>query len=658
MTTTTTGPTILARIAAVALLAFGLTAHAQVAHKWQSGDIFLSGTNSTGSVFGKFVVFHPGCACFIDTLTDTNGASPRFTPGPNNASAIDNTWHLVGTDSGQNSTSSFIVKFRIAPNDTSNPTTPVPLTQVVSDFSSAQEGTVTSVNPQSLVIDAAGNYLVANASPAAIFKFSPSGTAITSFPFPITFDRRFIDNQIAGIDINQTESVLYYTSAGTTIRAIQLATGSISTVAMFSQTSMFDVRFIPHAWLPSGATACGGVACPSGDALLVAAQGAVLLVNASTGALVHAYTISGNTNLQSLALDPMVRDSRGRPIALPGFWTAGPTSSNFYHVQLSNGSTTTYGAGSQGFTGVLSIATYPGFNANQSAPNKYTDQTMTAAAGSVFTNDANYFFSVGNTTDQLTLTAYANPNFASSFTTTPVVFASAVQPSGAVTDDGFPCLQTLSGNLCTVWQADIPDPGLPSNALMALKIATVGATPPQGTDANTRGYRNEWNDVTDKIDTGLWSKLSVYDLVKVPGQAQGATGANCVYYPPVNTDFPNSNTGGTLNNPGNVTFRFTCTGISTTELASLLPYLSVVELGTGGAPEPYFPAFTSLTGGTCCTQANYRFDTSTNTWVLNVSFQNLPSANVMFTATTYDASHQVAGFDITFTILNGNQNLK
>ncbi len=683
---TSTAHRILARTAALALLALALNANAQIAGKWEAGDIFLSGTNSTGSVYGKYFVFRPSSAIFIDSVSDTNGANPSFTPGRNNASAIDSPWHLVGTDSSTSSGSSYIVKFRIAPHDASNPTGTI--TDVVSDFSSAKDGTASSGNPQALVIDAFGNYLVANANPAAIFKFNPAGTAVTTFPFPIVLTNKNLDKQLSGMDINQLESLLYYTSAGTRIRYIQLSTGSISAFSPFSGFTLYDIRVIPHVFLPSGATACGGDPCPAGDGLLVAGTSAVLLVDTSTGKVSHTYYVSGNTNLQALALDPMVIDhATGSNVALPGFWTAGPTSSNFYHVQLSDGSVTSYDASSQGFTGVLSLATYPGFNANQSVPTRYADQTITANAGDVFTTTAQYCYPSGTptgsagqysscsgqttaTSDELTLIAYANPNFASAYTTTPVVFASAVQPSGDLTDPdpltglSLPCLQTLQGTngpLCTVWQIDIPDSStLPSNALVAMKIAASQDTAPQPTDANTRGYRDQWNDVTNKIDTGLSGRLSTYDLFEAPGQSAAGAAADCIYYPPVNSNYPNSNTGGTLNNPGNVTFRFTCFGLTNDQIKALVPRISVVELGTGSAPEPYFPYFTSLTGGTCCTQANYRLDTTTTpyTWVINVSFQNLPTNNVQFTATTYDSVFKIAAFDLTFTILNGAQNLK
>jgi hypothetical protein len=631
--------------------------------KWDPGDIFISGKNASGTASGQWLVFRPGTG-FIDSVSDNQGT---ITSGANFASAIDNTWHLIGTDSGSGSNFSFVTKFRVSPDDTTNPVVSPPLSQVVSDFSAINMGTnskgatVTSTNPQSIVVDGAGNTLVASANPAVIGKFSPSGTAISSSPFPIVLSKKTIDSQLAGIDTNPHATVLYYTSGGTSIRTVQLTgtgAGTVATFASFSRMQLHGIRYIPHAWLPS---TCGSVACPAGDALLVAGGNSILLVS-TTGTLVTSYTVQGQSSLQSLALDPMLRsqDYTGmtRPGTLPlqGFWTSSPNSTNFYHVSLSTGAVISTGdVSSEGYTGVYSIATYPGLSASQQPPTKFLNVPPLVAAANTFqTNSDNLTFQ----TDQFSLTAYANPSFgASGYSTTPDVFASAIQPSAGISDAGYPCLETLgtSANpLCTVWQVDLGSNLLPSNGVLADKILSSSSAP-QLQNGDSRLFRNEWDDVTDKIDVAGWGRTSVYSINQVPGAPQsGAGGANCVYYPPVNSGYPNSNTGGSLNKPGNITFRFSCPGLNPTVFATMEPRISIVQLNTGDAPLPYFPVFTSLTGGTCCTQADYRLDTSggTPTWVINVSFKNLSTPNVTFTATTYDQSNQVSAFDITFSVNN------
>ncbi len=693
------GPTVMKRIAALILVTSTIALSAQqiaTDHKWKAQDILLSGTPGNGI----WQVFRPdptqcqgsnSSNCFFDSITETSGTT-NFTPGPNFGSAIDATWHLIGTDSSGGS--SFVFKFRIAPNDTTNPTGRTPaLTDVVSFFSSAKDGTTNAGNPQAVVVDGAGNIIVANANPSAIFKFGPSGTAVTTAPWPIVPGKRNLDRNgvLAGIDIDSGENFLYYTDGGGTIFKVQLTgtgAGTISTVASFSHTSLYDIRYVPAGWLP---TTCGVTTCPTGAALLVAALNQILLLDASTGTLITAYTVPNQSNLQVLTLDPMIKDAGGNKIALQYFWTASHSSTGFYHVPL-NGSALlqSYDASSVFSTGIYSIATYPGFNGNQATPMALTGPSLFAAANSFETTcpdgtpgcDATYNFvsSDGKTTDTLLLDAYANPSFSSTFMTTPIVYAAAAQPSAVIADDfnaatfKNACLQTLSPGLCTVWAIDLPptatvpagssDQSLPSNALLAAKL-TASANAPQAQDGDTRIYRDQWNDVTDKIDIGGTFRSSVYALFEVPPGLlpstttglNGGTG-DCIYYQPVNNGYPTQNSGGTLNNPGNVTFKFTCFA-SGVNVASLVPRISVVETtATDAAPLPYFPYFTSLTGGTCCTQDLYRFDPTSNTWIINVSFTNLLSNSVSFIATTYDISGQVSAFDVPFTILNGSNGSK
>ena len=67
----------------------------------------------------------------------------------------------------------------------------------------------------------------------------------------------------------------------------------------------------------------------------------------------------------------------------------------------------------------------------------------------------------------------------------------------------------------------------------------------------------------------------------------------------------------------------------------------------GQAPAPYFPDLATLVGGTCCTVADYRYDTSANQWVLNVSFKGV-AAGTQFDATTFDDNHIASAFHISF----------
>jgi len=259
-----------------------------------------------------------------------------------------------------------------------------------------------------------------------------------------------------------------------------------------------------------------------------------------------------------------------------------------------------------------------------------------AMTGSPVSNSEVFFF---DNTDKLTLTGYSFPT---EFSTNVSVFAAAVQPSAGASDSGLPCTQTIPGspsNLCTVWQIDV-DPALPSGSLMAMKIFAQQVLP-GGVDSNTRILRNERDDVSTfvrDIDPGARSTFSAYSLNQEAGNDE-----QCAYFPPVVES-------ATLNNPGNVTFRFQCANLPGTQLATLRPRISIVQLVPGAAPQPFFPGITDLTGGTCCTVADYRYDSTANTWVINVRFSNV-TTTTSFIATTFDDNHIASSFDVQFTIL-------
>ncbi len=597
-----------ARVVALIFLLAGISAQAQ---KWKEGDVFLGVGN------GQWKVFRPSTASFVDAIVDTSG-STITSPGATNGSALDNTWHLVGTDSGANSKSSFVVRFNLSPNDPNNPTS-VP--DVLSVFNgSAGTG---SVSPQAVIVDRSGNIFLANASPETIVKFGPSGNFLAAFPLA----NKFVDKKLAGIDLSSDGSVLFYTSGGSTLRKLQLtgpSAGSITTLNSFPGQTLFDLRVVPAGGFPA---ACA--LCPAGGGFLVAAGSSVLLLD-NSGNLLGQYPLSGQTNLQALALDPSLQDINGARLPPQNFWVASRTSSSFFQVNLSTAAVQSFSAGS--VAGIASLSTYGGFIANQPTPTAFPVVTM---AGSPVTNSPVFLF---DNTDKLTLTGY---DFPSGFFTNASVFAAAVPPSAGVSDSGLPCTQTIPGlpsNLCTVWQIDV-DPALPSGSLMAMKIFAEQALP-GGVDSNTRILRNERDDVSSmvrNIDPSGHSTFSVYSLNEVGGNNE-----QCTYFPPVVE-------GATLNNPGNITFRFQCAGLPGAQLATLRPRISIVQLVGSAAPQPFFPGITDLTGGTCCAIADYRYDPTSNTWVINVSFSNVTTTTT-FVATTFDDNHIASSFDVEFTV--------
>jgi hypothetical protein len=568
--------------------------------KWKEGDVFV------GVGGGSWQVYRPSTGAFVDSVSD--GLSNA---GATNGSAIDNTWHLIGTDSGRTLNISSIIRFRISPHDPNNLT-------AVSDVLSVKNGSTgtNSVNPQAVVIAKNGNIILANATPATIAVFDFAGTFVTSFPLA----SRVIDRSLASADLSADGSSLLYTSGGANIRKLQLSgsgAGSVTTFASLSGQRLFGIRVVPVCSL-----------CSSGSGVLVAARSTIFLLDGSSAATVAQYTISGQSDLKVLALDPLVQDQQGNKLASDFFWAASPTASSFWRVSFTTGQSQAFTT-VNGVSGIASLSTYAGFSANQPVATQFP----VASIGSSPSTSQTFLYGTTGNSDQLTLTGYGT-----AFNTNATVFASSVPPPTGNSDDGLPCTPTVSG-LCTIWSIDT-DPPLPSGALISMKI--FSDPPPPTTLLNqTQLLRNEREDVTTAIrnaDPAGASRFSIYTL----NNRANENDEGCTYFPPITE-------GATLNNPGNVTFRFQCTGLPGAQLHTLSPRISIVRFTSGAAPLPFFPGVTTLTGGTCCTIAKYRYDAQSNTWVINVSFSGV-TGTANFVATTFDDNHIASSFDVGFSV--------
>lgn len=564
------------------------------AQKFEEGDVLL------GVGGGTFKVFHlssPTSGSVVDTLSD--GVS---SPGATNGLALDLTWHPIGSDSGSGANISRVARFRLAPHDPSNPT---PVSTVLSSFNSSSGAGSSGVNPQSLVTTATGRIIVANA--AAVSVFQQSGSLVATFPVA----NKFLDTKtISSIDIDPSGGFIYYTSGGSNIRTLNLSSGAISTFATLKGQNLFGIRVLPT----------GG--------LIVAALANVLRLD-NSGAITQTYTIPGLSNVSVLALDPNIQGPVGtNPPAF--FWAASPTSGTLNHVELASGSAT---AISTGVSGIQSVAVYGAFAADHAAIFGYQPTIMDGTSATSLVQ-----LPFGN--DQLTITGYGFP---SGFTTKVSVFASAFPTSVGASEGGLPCVPTTSTSQCVFWQIDT-DPPLISPALLALKLFSNNTN----VNRNSRILRNEREDFTfgvANVPDPMGGSRSAAALHQVSTNAPPDGG--CTYFPPVSS--------GTLNNPGNVTFRFQCSSLPGAQLKTLQtstsPRISILQFVPNAAPIPFFPSLTTpggLTGGTCCTTNEYRYDSQSNTFVINVDFSNVTGGT--FLATTFDDSNTVQAFDVTFTV--------
>jgi hypothetical protein len=411
------------------------------------------------------------------------------------------------------------------------------------------------------------------------------------------------------MDLSSDANSVLYTSDGSTIRRLQVngsGAGTVTTFATVEGESFTAIRVLPVCSL-----------CSSGSGVLVAGKSAVSLFDAG-GSLVKTFAITGN----SLAVDPPVQIPLGSTQPPSFFWIATSGSGTFSRVSLASGGVTSFSVPS--VTAINSISVYGGFGANQPLATVFPPVQL---AGSP-SNSAVFFF---RSADQLTLTGYGFP---SGFETDVQATATSVPAQTATNDLGEPCTPTISGE-CTVWEISLDNP-LPEDALLMLKIFAEQG----GVNANSRIYRNSRDNLTSgirNIDPMASSRISVYTLNQIAGTDEG-----CQYFPPVVE-------GATLNNPGNVTFRFQCSGLPGSALRALSPRISILQIRSGAAPRPFFPGIGTLTGGTCCTVANYRYDATSNTWVLNVSFKGVATQST-FLVTTFDDNQIASAFDVQFTV--------
>jgi hypothetical protein len=602
------------------------------AQDWKAGDVFL------GIGGGQIEVFRPS-AGVIETPGD--GVTK---PGPVNSSFIDNTWHLWTSDPGAKSNQSKIVRFTILPPQTAFQTI---------DASLSCSG-LTSSDIQSITIDGKGDIFAANASPATIVEFDSTRTCVAALALPV--------KTIQSIDLSTDGKTLWFTS-GNSIGQVSLPltpSSAVSTLTLSpnvpGSVRFFDLRVVPAGTLPG---TCNGVACPTDDSLLVVAQGGtnfcngvgscVLLVDTGTGAILTKYTIPGQNGLQALTLDPIVQVCGTTPFSsctasatLGAFWVA-PASNQFFQVSVTSGAPSNpYNAG----PGVVisSLFVYSGFGANESIPTEFSGTLTpdgTTASGTPMTTPASFAFP---STDANTLTAteYGTPG-GTALGTTVTVFASTIDQTGGANDAGQKCTVTVDPLKCIDWEVET-SPTLASDQLLNLQILA----PSGGIDPDTRMFRDESADVTISLDITSGTKNSLYSLNEIPGNDEG-----CAYLP--STQFSD---GAVINpNRNSITFRFQCSGLPGSQLAQLLPRISVTQLFSpppAQAPAPYFPGVGTLVGGTCCGVADYRYDSSSNTWVINVSFKGVP-AGTEFDATTFDDNHIASAFHISFFLGTSTQ---
>jgi outer membrane protein assembly factor BamB len=170
-----------------------------------------------------------------------------------------------------------------------------------------------SAHPESCAVDSSGDVYVGQTDGAAIYKFSSTGTLLNTY-YPTAYDRG-----IDWIDLASDQCTIYYNGEGSVIRTFNVCTNA--------QGPDFASETLPTGG-PAGPCFALRIR-PGGDVLAACSSGVLHIDN--TGALIHFYPASGFSpseySLFALNIDP---DGSS-------FWTAGYSSGNVYHINITNG---------------------------------------------------------------------------------------------------------------------------------------------------------------------------------------------------------------------------------------------------------------------------------------------------------------------------------
>ena len=161
-----------------------------------------------------------------------------------------------------------------------------------------------NADPESIVLDAAGNFYVGQADGTRdVLKFDSTGTQVDSFD--VATERRGSD----WIDLAADQCTLFYTSEGVLVKRYDVCT----------HTQLAD-----FATLPTGEAYALRIR-PNGD-IMVAATSQVHRLD-STGAVLQSYTLPGTSLLFALNLDP---DGTS-------FWTGDLFTGEIFRIDIATG---------------------------------------------------------------------------------------------------------------------------------------------------------------------------------------------------------------------------------------------------------------------------------------------------------------------------------
>jgi hypothetical protein len=654
-------------LALLALLMLGVSIASQA-------QVAVSSDRKVGEIFvaidsGQYQVWHlefsttPPTAKLVETIT--NGAEID-----NNAGcAFSSTYHPFTTDVTANEV------FKDHIDDPQFPISAQTISLATGD-----------TQPTAIAFDSAGDSYIGAVSSGnvEIEKRGPNGALLQQIPTKISL----VNAGEPWIDLSPGADTIYFTNGGTAVNQLIISSGKVSTFAKITGAELFALRVLT----PGAQNATKGLFGVSGYLLVAAVfpktnppTSNIQLFDVN-GSFITAYSAPNEINFEFLTLGA---DGKS-------FVAGNPVTSNFYPFDFASPSPVSSAVNTGPGTVMGGLCEYGAFSAAElpsitDASGKVVSSTSPITVTATLAPDGSAVnatctaVNTGGTFD-CTFSTVVPPPTSPEACPTPVTteptnncfiitvnginlanapnglqatynysqIAQAAGTSDTVSEPSGPetlaCdLTSPDGTKCEVHSIDLnPDNAPGQNVYASLDMAFFSTSTAQ-TIVNPRGVRDGNLDLTDfvihdiRVGSSGNSVFTVNELPLLPA----ATGSHsCGYISPVSNS--------QYNKGRTIPFKFqaiAATGICSTgpflTNSSLNPRLVLLQLGSSDAA-PHPVTYTLTNDESCSTTGcHYRFDPSSNTFILNVNSSSLQGGGTTYFGTTFDDANQIPSFSNT-----------
>lgn len=618
------------RIAAPMLLVMAFCI-AAAAGEWNRGTLLVATGNGQYKAYTTTDGIHYGSP---ETVTDPSASGITFVGGS------DATYHLFTA----NLTNKKVYRW-VANADPGTPATAHVTVQTIDTSASCGGVSGTKSQPATVDVDGSGNIYVgegaASGGKGLVLKYNLTASTCTTLPLGASN----VNTGTKYLAVDQGGQNVYFAYGAGSIKWFNVSSSAINTLPNTpSGAKFFGIRILP----PATQTATGGF-------MLAAAQKSIYLLD-SSGVALRTYTVANETDFESVSLDTAGSGSFPN-FALSSFWACNPTSGNCYRFNIASG---TAEAPVAVGAGVTSVWTYGTFGASQAQPQPAT--VLSAASsdpGTATLLNTNTAYTPNTAAFQSPFDNSSHPDnlkvtfLCDTCTSAPAgtvsAFVTQIDPSlgnsdAPVVNANTNLVESNTALVCT------PNPGIsPISCYMWDVSPNLNPTFTRadvslsqgGVGSQTVLLRKENSDITalaGNSDPAGTTRCGVYSLNQLP-TTNGNAG--CFYLPP-------NDMAGDIVTGGNATFKFQCTGLTSTQLQALDPRLSLTLLPSGAAPHDLLY---STTGNSSGPAPFYRFSPP-NTWVVNVDVSQMPCGN--YGVTTIDATQHIDPLFFLPLIVSGN----